>query len=191
MIHDIQVLSQPLRRLLRLWLSHYRVCARNPGVRVEFPVQWSVDDFDAVQLGKGVAVGMFSEVFVRRHSRHTPVAGELVVEEGAIVGTRANLRAEGGVLRIGAYCMLAQNVSLIASNHQIRAGMRFQSLPVDPVRTGVTLAANVWLATGVTVLPGCSVGEGSVVGAGSVVTKDIPAGEVWAGVPARKIRSIH
>jgi acetyltransferase-like isoleucine patch superfamily enzyme len=62
--------------------------------------------------------------------------------------------------------------------------MRFQSLPVDQVRTGVTLAANVWLATGVTVLPGCT------VGAGSVVTKDVPAKEVWAGVPARKIRDI-
>jgi hypothetical protein len=95
MFHGIQALSQPLRRLLRLWLSHYRVCARNPGARVEFPVQWSVDDFDAVRLGQGVSGGMFSEIFVRRRSRHTPVAGELVVDEGAIVGTRANLRAEG------------------------------------------------------------------------------------------------
>jgi len=133
---------------------------------------------------------MFSEVFVRRRSPRTPVAGELVVDEGSIVGTWANLRAEGGVIRIGPHCLLAQNVSLIASNHEIRAGMRFQSLPVEQVRTGVTLSANVWLATGVTVLPGCTVGEGSVVGAGSVVTNDIPPREVWAGVPARKIRDI-
>jgi serine O-acetyltransferase len=32
------------------------------------------------------------------------------------------------------------------------------------------------------------IGDGAVVGAGSVVTRDIPAGEVWAGNPARKIK---
>ena len=33
------------------------------------------------------------------------------------------------------------------------------------------------------------VGKGSVIGAGSVLTKDVPAGEVWAGNPAKFIRS--
>jgi serine O-acetyltransferase len=32
------------------------------------------------------------------------------------------------------------------------------------------------------------IGKGAVVGAGSVVTKDVPAGEVWAGNPARMLR---
>lgn len=32
------------------------------------------------------------------------------------------------------------------------------------------------------------IGDGSTIGAGSVVTKDVPAGEVWAGNPARKLR---
>jgi acetyltransferase-like isoleucine patch superfamily enzyme len=31
------------------------------------------------------------------------------------------------------------------------------------------------------------IGRHSVVGAGSVVTKSIPDGEVWAGVPAHQI----
>ena len=33
-----------------------------------------------------------------------------------------------------------------------------------------------------------TIGEDAIVGAGSIVTKDIPAGEVWAGNPARFIR---
>lgn len=37
------------------------------------------------------------------------------------------------------------------------------------------------------ILPGVTVGENALVGMGSVVTKDIPAGEKWAGVPARKM----
>ena len=32
------------------------------------------------------------------------------------------------------------------------------------------------------------IGDGAFIGAGSVLTKDVPAGEVWAGNPARKIK---
>lgn len=32
------------------------------------------------------------------------------------------------------------------------------------------------------------IGEGAVIGGGSVVLEDVPAGETWAGVPARRIR---
>jgi galactoside O-acetyltransferase len=38
------------------------------------------------------------------------------------------------------------------------------------------------------VLPGVTVGERSVVGAGSVVSRDVPEGSVFAGVPARLLR---
>ena len=42
-----------------------------------------------------------------------------------------------------------------------------------------------------TILPGVSIGRGSVVAAGSVVTKDIPAGEVWGGNPAKFICTVR
>jgi acetyltransferase-like isoleucine patch superfamily enzyme len=44
------------------------------------------------------------------------------------------------------------------------------------------------LGYGVIVLSGVCIGEGAVIGAGSVVTKDVPAGAIAVGVPARVIR---
>jgi acetyltransferase-like isoleucine patch superfamily enzyme len=38
------------------------------------------------------------------------------------------------------------------------------------------------------ILPGVTIGEGSIVGAGSVVTRDVPAGTIVAGNPARVVR---
>jgi galactoside O-acetyltransferase len=44
-----------------------------------------------------------------------------------------------------------------------------------------------FLATNATMLPGVSLGMGAILAAGAVATKDIPAWEVWGGVPARRI----
>ena len=43
---------------------------------------------------------------------------------------------------------------------------------------------------GSTVLPGLTIGEDAVIGAGSVVTKNVPAGELWVGNPARFVRKV-
>ena len=42
-----------------------------------------------------------------------------------------------------------------------------------------------------TILPGVTIGEGAMIGAGSVVIKDIPAGELWLGNPARFVKNIQ
>jgi maltose O-acetyltransferase len=90
-------------------------------------------------------------------------------------------------IRIGAACQLATRVQLLTATH-----------PIDPEprRLGwesaepITIADNVWLGGGVIVCPGVSIGQDTVVGAGAVVTKNLPAGVVAAGVPARILREI-
>src|SRR6185503_16680288 len=61
---------------------------------------------------------------------------------------------------------------------------------VQPLQTkgGITIEDDVWLGHGAIVLSGVRIGKGAVVGAGSVVTRDVPAGAVVAGAPARVIK---
>ena len=56
------------------------------------------------------------------------------------------------------------------------------------IKTPQTVIENdVWLGTGVYIKAGVTIHTGAVVGMNSVVTHDIPAYEIWAGNPARKI----
>lgn len=52
----------------------------------------------------------------------------------------------------------------------------------------ITVGDNVWFGGGVIVCAGVTIGDNTVVGAGSVVTRDLPAGVLAAGNPARVIR---
>lgn len=53
------------------------------------------------------------------------------------------------------------------------------------VKKGASIGANA------TILCGITIGENAMIGAGSVVTKDVPAGEVWVGNPARFFKQIN
>lgn len=59
----------------------------------------------------------------------------------------------------------------------------------DELRTGpVVIGRDVVIGAGCTVLPGVVIGDGAVVSAKSLVNKDVPAGAVVGGVPARLLR---
>ena len=85
---------------------------------------------------------------------------------------------------IGGGCRIYDN-----DFHQITPEDRIAShgpVPSAPIRIG----PRAFVGGHCVVLKGVSIGEGAVIGAGSVVTHDIPAFEIWAGVPARKIREL-
>jgi len=113
----------------------------------------------------------------------------------------------GHRITIGARCfanfgLVALDVAPITIGDDVQIGPYVQLLtPTHPVESGprlakwesaapITIGDNVWLGGGVIVLPGVTIGYDTVVGAGSVVTKDLPAGVVAVGNPARVIRPV-
>jgi sugar O-acyltransferase (sialic acid O-acetyltransferase NeuD family) len=54
---------------------------------------------------------------------------------------------------------------------------------------GVTVERGAYVGAGALVREGVVVGAGAVVGMGAVLTGSVPPGEVWVGVPARRLRS--
>jgi maltose O-acetyltransferase len=90
-------------------------------------------------------------------------------------------------ITIGEDCQIGPNVQLLTPTHPLDPGPRRDKLEsAKPI----TLGDNVWLGGGVIVLPGVTIGDDTVVGAGAVVTRDLPAGVLAVGNPARVVRSL-
>ena len=54
----------------------------------------------------------------------------------------------------------------------------------------VVIGKNVFIGMNTLIVNSVSIGDKAVIGAGSIINRDIPAGEIWAGNPARFIKKI-
>ncbi|MGW5131167.1 sugar O-acetyltransferase [Streptomyces sp. NPDC004135] len=107
---------------------------------------------------------------------------------GARTFVNFNLTAlDVAAITIGEDCQIGPNVQLLTPTHPLEPGPRRDKL--EAARP-ITIGDNVWLGGGVIVCPGVTIGADSVIGAGAVVTKDVPAGVVAVGNPARVVRTL-
>ncbi|WP_320781835.1 sugar O-acetyltransferase [Streptomyces sp. CRN 30] len=107
---------------------------------------------------------------------------------GARTFVNYNLTAlDVAAITIGKDCQIGPNVQLLTPTHPLEPGPRRDRLEAA---LPITIGDNVWLGGGVIVLPGVTIGDNSVIGAGAVVTKDVPAGVVAVGSPARPVRDL-
>lgn len=89
------------------------------------------------------------------------------------------------VIEIGDDTQIAPAVQIYTADHPLDPAARRSGLErARPVRVG----RNVWIGGGAILLPGITVGDDAVIGAGAVVNRDVPAGAVVVGNPARVVR---
>jgi acetyltransferase-like isoleucine patch superfamily enzyme len=102
--------------------------------------------------------------------------GSIIAEQRVTIGSRVTIGAN----------------SIIADTdfHPLDALAR-HNLPLDGATAPIVIEDDVFIGMQSLILKGVTIGTGSIIGAGSVVTRDVPAGVIAAGNPARVIREIN
>jgi sugar O-acyltransferase (sialic acid O-acetyltransferase NeuD family) len=112
------------------------------------------------------------------------IAPSASIGEGTIVHPASVVHTEAQVGRhvIVNTAVLIEHDCVIEDGASLSPGVRMGGR--------VRIAAGAFLSTGVTVAPRVCIGANTVVGAGAVVVRDLPAGVIAYGVPARAVRDV-
>jgi len=128
-------------------------------------------------LISGVKIGEGSVV-------HTGVRffspSKVEIGKGVIVGYKTFLDGRGKI-SIGNHVDIASEAMIYTSEHNI------QSDKMEAVEEPVEIGDYVFIGPRAIILPGIKIANGAVVAAGAVVSKDIPEGKIYGGVPAKEI----
>jgi acetyltransferase-like isoleucine patch superfamily enzyme len=129
----------------------------------------------------------------------------VLIKQGAFIHPTAEIglvKADGkkSNLTIGAYSFLGVvNIALheeviIGKNVCINDGVQLLTASHDVsdpqwnhIKAKIVIDDYAWIAINAIILPGVHIGKGAVVGAGSVVSKDVAAGVIVAGNPAKPL----
>ena len=141
-----------------------------------------------MKLGKNVKIAKFVNLYGCEIGDNSKIGAFVEIQKGARIGKNVKISShtficEGVIVEDEVF--IGHNVSFINDKYPraTKAGKLQTEKDWKPIPTLVKKGASI--GTSATILCGVIIGEGAMVGAGSVVTRDVPAGAIVVGNPAR------
>lgn len=136
-------------------------------------------------------MNIFKKIYYEILKRKNPVLyakkiGVSIGENSRLMGS-PNWGSEPWLISVGDYTTISFDCALITHDGATWVFRREEAYK-DVMRFGkIEIGNNCFIGARSTILPNVKIGDKSIIAAGAVVTKSVPSGEVWGGVPARFI----
>ena len=187
--HVNEILQKTLQKLCSLADMFYRETCLYPALRLRGMIigRGTIMTSPRISWPQKVALGrrcLVEHGVIFKHDGIWSSEVSIRIGNEVFIGAGCEFNIRRGIT-VGDSSLIASGCRFIDHDHGIQSGslMRSQKGPEQEI----TIGSDVWLGCDVVVLKGVCIGDGAVVGAGAVVTKSVPPGEIWAGVPAAKI----
>ena len=147
-----------------------------------------------VKLGRNVSIYAFVNLYGCEIGDDTRIGTFVEIQKGAKVGDRCKISSHSFIcegVTIESEVFIGHGVTFINDRYPRATGMSGQpQTEADWSVQSTLVKRGASIGSGATLLSGVTIGEKAIVGAGSVVTKDVPAGTIVAGNPARVLKDL-
>ncbi len=116
------------------------------------------------------------------YNPHAWIIGEPLIGAGTWIGAFTVIDGSGG-LTIGEGCDVSCGVQIYTHSSAKRCVSGREYPVVD--RAPTVIGNRVFIGANAIIQMGVTIGDGALVAAGAVVTRDVPAGVLVSGVPAK------
>ncbi|HEX6588881.1 MAG TPA: acyltransferase [Longimicrobiales bacterium] len=145
-----------------------------------------------VVLGRDVRMPGFVNLYGCRIGDESLIGTFVEIQRGAVVGRRCKVQSHTFIcegVTIEDEVFIGHHVCFVNDRHP-QATNEDGTLKGagDWVLETTTVRRRASIGSGAVILSGVEIGAGALIGAGAVVTRDVPAGAVVAGNPARVLR---
>lgn len=156
----------------------------------------AIEDGAKVSIGSGCHItgGRFVNRIGRNQASSLSAArgAELTIGDGCGISSSCIWAREsiviGNNVNIGADCIVFDHDAHSLDHLKRRC---YADDSAGTATAPIRIADDVLIGARTIVLKGVTIGARAIVGAGSVVAGDIPAGEIWAGNPAKFIKKLY
>lgn len=147
----------------------------------------------------GIKLGAGARVSPKAKIHGAKYLGDVTIGSNVSIGTGTYINS-GQIMSavIGCWSSIGYNVLIGPTEHDYNKITTSPNLikfaegvnaTTDKEQKPPVIGNDVWIGANVIILKGVTIGDGAVVGAGSVVTKDVEPYSIYAGIPAKFIKS--
>lgn len=148
-----------------------------------------------VVLGEDVKLFGFVNAYGCMIGSHSKVGAFVEIQKNAVIGEYCKISSHTFIcegVHIGNGVFIGHNVTFTNDRYPRAVNADGSLQTGDDWKVVETIVEDgAAVGSGTTILCGLTIGARAMIGAGSVVTKSVPAGELWAGNPARYIRKVE
>jgi len=161
---------------------------RSVGKNLDINKPWNLDIYgDDIFVGNNVHFRTSKYIITQICSwNRNDANAKILIGDNVLISPGVRILAAEEI-SIGNNVMLASNVYISDSDwHNV-----YDRIKTPGKSKKIIIKENAWIGEGSKISKGVTIGANSIIGLGSIVTSDIPDNKIYAGNPAKEIKSIN
>ena len=177
-----------IENFYKLWVNYYvKPQFENVGINLDINKPWNLDIYGGnISVGDNVHIRTSKNVITQICSwNRNSSNAKIKIGDNVLISPGARILAAEEI-EICSNVMLASNVYISDSDWHDP----YDRIDSPGPSKKIVICDNAWIGEGVKISKGVRIGINSIVGLGSIVTSDVPNDKIYAGNPAREVKSL-